>query len=268
MSERLTSEVEILVYFAVWTLVFKTQGRLKSELHRMTPNWTLTLNNQKYVIYTIYWPHTLKSWSRTSCFRDTRSSKIGNAPNDPKWTWTLNSQKYSTYRKYLTPEVQILIRFALWLAVSEIQGRQNQKFTEWPQTELEHLTINTTLYTLNTYPWGPKFAPFCSTTSIFEDIAHFIIPIDYHVKRPNKEKKMSKIQNFKFHNSLYNFGGDPPQEYTWILGSKSGVFFQRRCRLKLLPPCGPMLTKTKKKMAKIHNLKFHNSLNNSGTVPS
>ncbi len=27
-----------------------------------------------------------------------------------------------------------------------------------------------------------------------------------------EKKKMSKIQNFKFHNSLKNFGRDPPQE--------------------------------------------------------
>ena len=40
---------------------------------------------------------------------------------------------------------------------------------QWPQTELEHLTVKTTLYTLNTYPWGPNFSPFHSTTSSFQD---------------------------------------------------------------------------------------------------
>ena len=53
-----------------------------------------------------------------------------------------------------------------------------------------------------------------------------------------------------------------------ILGSKSGVLFQRRCRLKLLPPYGPMLTKTKTKLAKIQNLKFYNSLSDLGRDPS
>ncbi len=42
------------------------------------------------------------------------------------------------------------------------------------------------------------------------------------------------IQNFKFHNYFNNFGRDTPQEYTWILGSKSVAYFQRRCHLKLL----------------------------------
>ncbi len=35
-----------------------------------------------------------------------------------------------------------------------------------------------------------------------------------------KEKKMPKIQNFKFHNSFSNFDRDPAQEYAWIWGSK------------------------------------------------
>ncbi len=84
-----------------------------------------------------------------------------------------------------------------------------------------------------------------------------------------EQKILPKIQNFKFHYSLNNFGRDPPQEYPWILGSKSGVFFQRGCRLKLLLPYAPMLAKTKKKkkMAKIQNFKFHTALNNFGRDP-
>ncbi len=63
----------------------------------------------------------------------------------------------------------MLVRFALRLGVSEIQGRQNQKCTKWPQTELEHLTVKSTLYTLNTYLWGPNFGPFRPTASRFRD---------------------------------------------------------------------------------------------------
>ena len=49
----------------------------------------------------------------------------------------------------------MLVRFALRLAVSDIQhvqGRRNRKYTETPQTEIEHLTFKSTPYTLNTYP--------------------------------------------------------------------------------------------------------------------
>ena len=45
----------------------------------------------------------------------------------------------------------------------------NRKCTEWPQTELEHLTVNITLCILNAYPWGPNVGPFRSTTSRFRD---------------------------------------------------------------------------------------------------
>ncbi len=37
------------------------------------------------------------------------------------------------------------------------------------ETEFEYLTVKSTLYTLNTYPWGPNFGLFCSTISRFRD---------------------------------------------------------------------------------------------------
>ncbi len=58
-----------------------------------------------------------------------------------------------------------------------------------------------------------------------------------------EEKKMQKIQNLKFHNSLYNFGRGPLYEYAYIFGSKSSVHFQRRCRLKFFLPYGSMYRK-------------------------
>ena len=50
----------------------------------------------------------------------------------------------------------------------DIRFPENRKWTEWSQTELEHLTVKITLY-LNTYPWGPNFGPFHSTISHFRD---------------------------------------------------------------------------------------------------
>ncbi len=34
------------------------------------------------------------------------------------------------------------------------KATKNWKCTEWPQTELEDLTVKSTLYTLNTWPWN------------------------------------------------------------------------------------------------------------------
>ncbi len=69
---------------------------------------------------------------------------------------------------------------------------------------------------------------------------------------------MPKSQtNLKVHNYFNNLGRDSAYEYeyTWILGSEPGVDIQWRCRLKLLLPYGPILTKTKRNW-KYLNLKF------------
>ena len=37
------------------------------------------------------------------------------------------------------------------------------------QTDFEHLTVKSTLYTLKTYPRGPNLSPFCITTRGSQD---------------------------------------------------------------------------------------------------
>ena len=93
---------------------------------------------------------------------------------------------------------------------------------------------------------------------------HFPSTTMLNGQKKKRTKKMPKIQNFKLHYSFNTFGRHPPQEYPWILESKSDVFFQRRYRLHILLPYGPMLAKTKKNGK---NPKFHNFLNNYGRDP-
>ncbi len=67
---------------------------------------------------------------------------------------------------------------------------------------------------------------------------------------------MPKIQNFKFLflttlvETLNNFNRDPSHEYTWILGSKSGVYLQRRCLKLLLPYYGNLVNENDKNWQK------------------
>ena len=51
-----------------------------------------------------------------------------------------------------TPEAQILSCFTLRIAVSEtnVQGQRKSECTEWPQTELEHIIVKSTPYTIPT----------------------------------------------------------------------------------------------------------------------
>ncbi len=84
------------------------------------------LEHLSYSVYTKDLPDMPKSGpfhSTTSSFQDTRSRKIGNAPNDPKLN--LNTQQSKTALHWiLTQDVQIWVHFALQQAVSGIQGCQ------------------------------------------------------------------------------------------------------------------------------------------------
>ncbi len=96
-----------------------------------------------------------------------------------------------------------MLRFALRLAVSEIQHVQvgenrNEKSPNDPKLNLKTML---------------------------------------NVPKKNKKKKMPKIQNWKFHISLSNFGRPSPR-VCMIFGSEPGAYFQRRCRLKFLLPYG------------------------------
>ena len=98
--------------------------------------------------------------SKASRFPDTRSLKIKNTPNDPQYYLLHLTSQVSCIHWILIPEVQISP------ASFKIQSTgENRKCTHWPQNHLKHLTVESTLYILNTHPWGPNFTPFCSTNS-------------------------------------------------------------------------------------------------------
>ena len=114
-------------------------------------------------------------------------------------------------------------------------------------------TLNSQKYPIYTIhlPQRPKFWSVLALRPAVSKISYILqFPIDYHVKRPNKEqKKLPKIQS-----CFSNFGRDPPHQYAWFLGVNLMRTF-RRCRLKFFLPYGPMLTKTKKKKI-VENQKF------------
>ncbi len=165
----------------------------------MIPNWTWRLNSQKYFIYTNYlllrskfcsvslydlpfprynmykvgenrkcteWPQTefedltvkntlyalntypeaqilvnFALWLAISEIQHVHGRRKSQMHQmTPIWTWKLNRQKYSICTKYLiTSEAQILVRFAIRLAVSKIQHLQSQ----W-KLEIHRMTPNWT----------------------------------------------------------------------------------------------------------------------------
>ncbi len=202
----------------------------------MTTECHWTLNSQKY-------PYTpsICPWCRN--FRPFHSTT-----NHVKIKGCTKSECIDEFQNDLTNINVKIIKKQNTLSTRLEALFRNGKYTEWLQNDIEHFAVKCTL---STYPWGPKSAPFHPTTSRFQEMTHLIIlqfPNDYNVKHFEKRtKKFQRIQNVKFQNSLNNFGRDPPQEYTWDLGSTPGVYFQGRYRLKPLLPYSLTLTKTKKR---------------------
>ncbi len=133
------------------------------------------------ILYTVNTHPTISPfYLTTSHLRDTRLSKIGNAPNDPRMTLNTSVVTVPCIHWIPTPKTQISIHFALWPAMFEMQGCwkseidsvllykpfsrynvfKNRKCTEWTENDLNHLTVQSYLYTLNNYPGGPYFSEF------------------------------------------------------------------------------------------------------------
>ncbi len=117
---------------------------------------------------------------RLAAFQDTRLLNIGNAPNVLRITLKYNGQKYPVYTKYI--EAHSLVRSALR---PEIQGCRKPKYTEWCQSDVKHVNVKSTLYTLRHYPRGSNFEPFGFTTRPFLDTSSLLSKIGNIGYEPN-----------------------------------------------------------------------------------
>ncbi len=94
----------MLVQFALRPAVSEMQDCQKSGVHRMTPNWTWTLNSQKYPIYTKDLPSEAPILVRftprlaVSEIQGRQKSEVHRMIRN--WTWTFSSQKYPIYNTY------------------------------------------------------------------------------------------------------------------------------------------------------------------------
>ncbi len=84
----------------------------------MTPNWTWARNSQKYPVYPKLAQFLVCFALRLAISEIQGRQKSAMHHMTPKQTWTLNSQKYSITQNTYHRD-QILVRFALWLAVSK-----------------------------------------------------------------------------------------------------------------------------------------------------
>ena len=147
----------------------------------MTPKWPSTL--QGHIVPHVLLVSTVTYFtpfrSTTSRFWNTGHFETS-APNDPKLTLnptlpyigiTTVPKSHCFALQATIFKLQAILRQVHWTTPKrpKIPVTKYWKCTQWPQTELEHLTVKSTLYTLNIYLWGPNFHPFCSTISCFRD---------------------------------------------------------------------------------------------------
>ncbi len=169
-------EAQVLVHFALRSVVFKIPGHRNSEIHQITPNWTWTLNSQNYSIYIEYLLQRPKFWSISLYNKPFQRYKVKNR----KYTeWPQTEFEHITVKStlYILNTYPWCPNFGPFHSMTSsfqdtIKVTENRKCTEWPQTELGHLTVKTTLYTLNIYSRGPNFGPLRSTTSCIPDWGH------------------------------------------------------------------------------------------------
>ncbi len=81
------------------------------------------------------------------------------------WAWQLNSQKYSIHIYLLGPNCRPF--FSTISGFRDIWSPKIGNVPNDPKLNLNTLTVKTSLYILNTYPWRPYFGPVRSAINRF-----------------------------------------------------------------------------------------------------
>ncbi len=140
--------------------------RYKVVENRKCTEWPRVLKCQKYSIYTEYLPpgaHIFFRFTIQPAFLEIQGCrKLQMHQMTSDWPWTLNCQKYLVYTEYLiTPRGPNF--HPVCCMASHFRDTRLQKLGN-ALNGLKHLTVKSTLYTLNTNPIGQNFHPFHSTT--------------------------------------------------------------------------------------------------------
>ena len=118
----------------------------------MTPKWTWTLNSQDYSTYTKYLPQTsLLTFglycSMTSSYKVVKNRNCTEQSHIELENLTIKSILYTcTINTYTRGPTFGPFHYMKW-QLSKYKVAKNLNCTKWPQTELEHLAVKSTLYT-------------------------------------------------------------------------------------------------------------------------
>ena len=168
------------------------------------------------------------------------------------WTWTLTSQNFPVYPTYvpLRPKFwSVSLNDYPFPRYNLNKVGENQKYTEWPQTQLEHLTGKIVLYTLNTYPRDEHFVSFHSTTSHFRDTRSLKMGNGKCTQWTQLEHLIVKITLYTLNTCTYPCG----QNFGPFRSTTSG--FQDHIARFIIPHWLPRWTPKKhKKLSKIKKI--------------
>ncbi len=161
-----------LVRFALRLTVsgIHVQGRKKSEMHRVTPNWTSTFNSQiKYPMYTNY------PWG----------------PNFGPFRSTVPTRGFQDIAHFIVPH---------WLP-SRTSRKGKKIYCQ--RSKIRNFTI---LYTTLVETLPRSMHDFVGANLLYT----FRQDVVWNFFSDMARKKMAKIQILKFRQSLCKFGRDPP----------------------------------------------------------
>ena len=172
-SKCLPLKAKFLVRFALWPVIFEIQACWKSKCTEWPQNDLehIRVKSTMHIESTYSRGTNLCSFALQSAFFEIqdyrKSNKLEMHRMTSEWPWKVKGTKYRTYTKYLPPRSKVWPASLYDQPFSRYNFVEYEKYTEWPQKDVEHLAVKSTLYTLPIYRRGQHFIPFCSINRRF-----------------------------------------------------------------------------------------------------
>ncbi len=163
-------EAQISLHFALRPSIFEIQVCRKLECTEWPQNYLKHFTDKSYLVHTEYSPPNPIFCSvllYDQPFSRYKIIKKVNALNDSGMTLSTQLSKVPCIHSIRAPKTQFHFISLKSQPFSRYKVDENRKCTEWPQIDLNPLTVKGTLYVLNTHPRGLNLNPLRSTARHF-----------------------------------------------------------------------------------------------------
>ena len=155
----------------------------------------------------------------TSRLRDTRLSKIGNAPNGLNH---LSVKKYPVYTEYSPPRPKFPSVSLYHQPFSRYKVVEYLKCTKWPQTDLNHLSVKSTVY-----------AEYSSPRTKFHSVSLYDQPFSRYIVVDNRkctEWPQNHLKHLTVESTLHTLNNHPQGPISIRFALWPAVFEIQGCR--------------------------------------